>query len=1814
MGGYDIFKSTYDESKNTWSDPVNLDFAINTPDDDILYVTDSLEKTACFSSDRLSSAGRITVFKIRIDRKPVDISVINGTLVKGADDTRLNAKITVKNIDKNELVGIFNTDGTNGKYSLQLPNGGNFLFTVESAGFNVQSETVVVPSQKELKPLRQTISYEAGSGKLLITNYFDEPVSESDYLMALNLIKEKAKLEVNAGGPELFIGPNSNTLDASNPDNGGVEPSSNKKLSNDELVRIANEDAEEVQKDAKDLRAESDLAKSIADSKNQEAQAKSKEADQLLTNALNIQDPAGKQAELDKGNELKKQSESIAKETVVAYNLAKKLDDDAISKQEEADLSVKYAKDIENAVKSPNSKDALARLDAQKNRLEDISKQPIGTDNAYQSIKKDIENKQKQQQKLIEDTVSIREEIPQLQEEAKKLRADAGKTKKEDLKQGMLDQAKEIDDDIAQKQKQVGENDIKIKQLAGEAESLTNEAEVVNKLIEQIKTGSGISTTALPENRTAAQAEKPISTAGKEPTESQQAAPGHLTQPTGGTNETGKISLADNTQKNENQPKDTTASAGTKPPVAEYNQVHLTTVKTAADYSDTYTVELAKADSLPNEYDREIAKAGTDKKWAEAIKKDIAKKQGQIAAAKTPGQKQAIANKIKQLDQQLKEKETAEQLSLAKAEQLKHPETATSIATVGGSQNSVSADYRQKYVQQLNDTTKLEDTYEKEVAKATINKQWANTIDTDIEVKKQKLDVTTDVQAKISLENDIKNLEQESQEKRKSAEESTVYAGKIKQRETLLGSEDINGRVDQAADGAETPVNYTDVYSKELDAAEKNTNEFDKEFAKAVVNKKWLNSLDADIEQKKTALASAGSKKAKAELNKNIADLSQQIIEKQAVQQKGLDKLETLRQQELAKSTSKKPVVVSKEYTYTTTEASQKAVQMEALIQESGNLKKHADSERESAEKLSDPSEKNKKITMAAEEEEQALQKQVEADEVASELNKVEFFNNQSNLDQLVQLSANNKADEVSVAELSKDEAKILFVEALKMKDEANTKTDVAVRADMLERANNKEIQGLEKQQKAKDIYLKYYPSYVFKDYTSKSGTGTTSTPALSSSQPAGSGNQENASQGSSGKQTQNTTSSTAAPVSTSVRPAIGGNPENSSLDSSVNQTQGTSSAVTPVTSVEGTKQEDNQLSNAGSDQAIHPPSAKEANEEKMDEIKTKKEYKDFYALKAEAEAALKDAKNQYNVAEQLRKKGEEQVQRSQDILAQADAIQDENKKQEAYQQAIELANEAKRNLAKSDSVFEFAKNTEAAGKSKQEEADLVLKTVDKGTADDMLVLARLGLGSDSDSNTNPNSTNSNANTKEEVKPVTVVTSKDKPGNTTTTASNPTNSNEEVKPVTVITSRDKPDNATTTTTTTTAFGSTIKLLPGESYSISSSSIYSASNPIPIDQQLPEGLIFKVQLGAFKNTIRQDLFKGISPVMGETTPKGFIRYTVGIFVKFETADAVKNEVKGMGFKDAFVVAFYNGKRIPINDALARIGRTDLIAAAATPATNQTEPNRTTGQGNDANKNNAVGVNQNDNINAVMNKATDLTKITGLIYTVQVGVYTKKSKATKLRGINPLFRENLPDGTIRFTTGKYTDISLANIARNSVVLNNGIKDAFVSAYYNGKRITMAEARRMQSQNSGIPQPANNVKEENQPIIENKVIEPANGNTNIPPDKGNAGNSVASQNTKLFPSDTGVVFRIQLGAFKGDVPLDIANKYLKISKQGIKNYRDENGLTVYTVGATKSYEEANALKQNALNAGIQDAFVIAFYFGQKITLDEAMPLINK
>lgn len=73
MGGHDIFKATLtDAEKGIWSDPENVGYPINTPDDDIYFVESKDGKRAYYSSVRDDGMGYSDIYRIEIapEKKP----------------------------------------------------------------------------------------------------------------------------------------------------------------------------------------------------------------------------------------------------------------------------------------------------------------------------------------------------------------------------------------------------------------------------------------------------------------------------------------------------------------------------------------------------------------------------------------------------------------------------------------------------------------------------------------------------------------------------------------------------------------------------------------------------------------------------------------------------------------------------------------------------------------------------------------------------------------------------------------------------------------------------------------------------------------------------------------------------------------------------------------------------------------------------------------------------------------------------------------------------------------------------------------------------------------------------------------------------------------------------------------------------------------------------------------------------------------------------------------------------------------------------------------------------------------------------------------------------------------------------------------------------------------------------------------------------------------------------------------------------------------------------------------------------------------
>ena len=107
----------------------------------------------------------------------------------------------------------------------------------------------------------------------------------------------------------------------------------------------------------------------------------------------------------------------------------------------------------------------------------------------------------------------------------------------------------------------------------------------------------------------------------------------------------------------------------------------------------------------------------------------------------------------------------------------------------------------------------------------------------------------------------------------------------------------------------------------------------------------------------------------------------------------------------------------------------------------------------------------------------------------------------------------------------------------------------------------------------------------------------------------------------------------------------------------------------------------------------------------------------------------------------------------------------------------------------------------------------------------------------------------------------------------------------------------------------------IKPSYSEGLSIANPFPYDASNPIPMDEPMGDGVVYRIQLGAYSQPINYNIFKGLAPLSGETVKGGVLKkYFAGLFHTLNEAQVGLVLAKSVGFKDAYVVSWTSIKLI------------------------------------------------------------------------------------------------------------------------------------------------------------------------------------------------------------------------------------------------------------------------------------------------------------
>ncbi|MBI4648001.1 MAG: PD40 domain-containing protein [Bacteroidia bacterium] len=133
MGGYDIFVSNFDEEKNSWNEPVNIGYPVNTTEDDIYYTPTVDGKRAYYSSYQQGGLGNNDIYIISLpETKVKPLAVFTGIVMLFNGNPPKEGFISVVDKNTGDEYGVYTPNSKTGKYLFILPVEKEFILTYEA--------------------------------------------------------------------------------------------------------------------------------------------------------------------------------------------------------------------------------------------------------------------------------------------------------------------------------------------------------------------------------------------------------------------------------------------------------------------------------------------------------------------------------------------------------------------------------------------------------------------------------------------------------------------------------------------------------------------------------------------------------------------------------------------------------------------------------------------------------------------------------------------------------------------------------------------------------------------------------------------------------------------------------------------------------------------------------------------------------------------------------------------------------------------------------------------------------------------------------------------------------------------------------------------------------------------------------------------------------------------------------------------------------------------------------------------------------------------------------------------------------------------------------------------------------------------------------------------------------------------------------------------------------------------------------------------------------------------------------------------------
>lgn len=239
MGGYDIFKSTFANGK--WSEPVNLGYPVNTPDDDVFFVVSASGRHGYYASFNANGYGEKDIYMITflglekpmvmnnednllasqtapvkeiviapiVQIKEAQLTILKGVITDDLTKKPLEATIEIIDNLKNEVIATFLSNSSTGKYLVSLPAGRNYGIAVKKENYLFHSENFDIPNTAAYQEVVKDVALKniAVGSKIILKNIFFDfdkatlrPESTNELERLTKLLNDVPTLKIEISG------------------------------------------------------------------------------------------------------------------------------------------------------------------------------------------------------------------------------------------------------------------------------------------------------------------------------------------------------------------------------------------------------------------------------------------------------------------------------------------------------------------------------------------------------------------------------------------------------------------------------------------------------------------------------------------------------------------------------------------------------------------------------------------------------------------------------------------------------------------------------------------------------------------------------------------------------------------------------------------------------------------------------------------------------------------------------------------------------------------------------------------------------------------------------------------------------------------------------------------------------------------------------------------------------------------------------------------------------------------------------------------------------------------------------------------------------------------------------------------------------------------------------------------------------------------------------------------------------------------------------------------------------------------------------